>query len=195
MNSSIRWRVMLLQGFVVLVLAGVAAIAYGAGTFSHNQISDQLTAQQVTFPAADSAAIKALPAADAAAMNQYGGQQLTNGVQAETYANHFLGVHLTEIAGGATYSQMSAKAMAAPTDAKIAGQVATLFKGETLKGMLLNAYGWWTIGTYALYAAIGFAIAAVAVFGAFLFELVEGLKERKSASVRISSRSAAHATA
>lgn len=38
--------------------------------------------------------------------------------------------------------------MANPTDQKIAGQVATLFKGETLRGLLLNAYGWWTIGTY-----------------------------------------------
>jgi hypothetical protein len=179
MNSSIRWRVMILQGVLFLVLGGAAAIAYGAGTFSHNQISDQLTAQQITFPAADSAAIKALPAADASAMTQYAGQQLTTGVQAETYANHFLGVHLTEIAGGLTYSQASAKAIAAPTDAKIAGQVATLFKGETLKGLLLNAYGWWTIGTYALFAAIGIAVAALAVLGAFAFELVEALRDRK----------------
>lgn len=194
MNSSIRWRVMLLQGVVVLVLAGVAAIAFGAGTFSHNQISDQLTQQKITFPAADSAAIKALPAADASAMTQYAGQQLTTGTQAETYANHFLGVHLTEIAGGLTYSQASAKAIAAPTDTKLSGQVATLFKGETLKGLLLNAYGWWTIGTYALYAAIGFAIAALAVFGAFAFEIVEALRDRR-VTVRTASRSAVAATA
>jgi hypothetical protein len=194
MNSSIRWRVMLLQGLVIVVLAGVAAFAYGAGTFSHNQISQQLTNQKITFPAADSAAIKALPAADASAMNQYAGRQLTDGLQAETYANHFLGVHLTEIAGGLTYSEASAKAIAAPNDAKLAGQVATLSKGETLKGLLLNAYGWWTIGTYALYAAIGFAIAAFAVVVAFAFELVEALQSRK-VTVKSASRSVAPASA
>src|ERR1700694_266384 len=192
MNSSIRWRVMLLQAVVIVVLAGAAAIAYGAGTFSHNQISGQLTAQKITFPAADSAAIKALPAADASAMNQYAGQNLTNGVQAETYANHFLGVHLSDM--GMTYSQASAEAMANPTDAKTAGLVATLFTGETLKGLLLNAYGWWTIGTYALYAAIGLAIAALAVFGALLFHLVQAFKDRK-VTVRSTSRAAAPTTA
>ena len=192
MNSSIRWRVMLLQGVMILVLAGAAAIAYGAGTFSHNQISDQLTAQKITFPSADSAAIKALPAADATAMKQYAGQQLTNGVQAETYANHFLGVHLSDM--GLTYSQASAKAIAAPTDAKLASLVATLFKGETLKGLLLNAYGWWTIGTYAIYAAIGIAVAVFAVFVAFAFELVEAFRDRK-VTVRSTSRVAAPATA
>jgi hypothetical protein len=177
MNSSIRWRVMLLQAVIFLVLAGAAAIAYGAGTFSHNQISDQLSAQKVTFPAADSAAIKALPAADAAALAQYTGQNLTTGVQAETYANHFLGVHLADM--GLTYSQASAKAMANPSDTKTAALVQTLFRGETLKGLLLNAYGWWTIGTYALYAAYGIAIAGLAVLGAFLFELVEVFRGRK----------------
>ena len=88
---------------------------------------------------------------------------LETGEQAQVYANHFIGVHLQEIAGGQTYAQVSAKAQANPTDTKLAGQVQTLFRGETLRGLLLNAYGWWTIGTYALYAAIGLAVAAFAV--------------------------------
>ena len=104
-------------------------------------------------------------------MTVYADQQLTTGAQAQTYANSFIAVHLNEVAGGQTYAQMSAKAMANPTDQKPAGQVATLFKGETLRGLLLNAYGWWTIGTYALYAAIGLAVAAFAVFIAFAFEV------------------------
>jgi hypothetical protein len=79
-----------------------------AYTFVNNQVTTQLTEQQIVFPPANSAAIKALPPADAAAMTQYAGQQMTTGAQAETYANHFIAVHLKEIGGGKTYSQLSA---------------------------------------------------------------------------------------
>ena len=116
-------------------------------------------------------------------MNVYGGQQLTTGEQAKVYANSFIGVHLSEVAGGQTYSQMSAKAQANPTDTKIAGQVNTLFKGETLRGLLLNAYGWWTIGTYALYAAIGLAVAALVVLGAFALEIFLWVRQRQKVAV------------
>ena len=75
--------------------------------------------------------------------------------------------------------------MANPTDTKMAGQVATLFKGETLRGLLLNAYGWWTIGTYALYAAIGLAAAAGAVFVAFALELYLWIRERRNVTARV----------
>ena len=70
-------------------------------------------------------------------MTQYAGQQLDNGVQSETYANHFIGIHLQEVASGQTYSQMSAKAQANPSDQRLAAQVNTLFKGETLRGLQL----------------------------------------------------------
>jgi hypothetical protein len=72
---------------------------------------------------------------------------------------------------------MSAKAQANPTDTKLAGQVQTLFRGETLRGLLLNAYGWWTIGTYALYAAIGLALAAFVVLGALALEIFLAVRE------------------
>jgi hypothetical protein len=82
---------------------------------------------------------KALPAADAAAMTQYAGQQMANGAQAETYANHFIAVHLKEIGGGKTYSQLSAEALTQPNNATLQAQVDTVFKGTTLRGLLLNA--------------------------------------------------------
>ncbi len=78
---------------------------------------------------------------------------------------------------------MSAKAQANPTDTKIAGQVNTLFKGEMLRGTLLNAYGWWTIGTYALYASIGLAVAALAVLGAFAIEIFLWVRQRQKVVV------------
>ena len=179
MTTAIRWRVIVLQVGLIGILGFCAGFLFWGNSFIHNQIQTELTSQQIFFPAANSAAIMALPVEKQAAMNQYGGQQLTTGEQAQVYANNFIGVHLSEVAGGQTYSQMSAKAMANPTDQKIAGQVATLFKGETLRGLLLNAYGWWTIGTYALYAAIGLAVAAFAVLVSLAFEIYLWVREPK----------------
>jgi hypothetical protein len=184
MTNGLRWRVVVLQAGLIGILVFCAGFLFWGNSFIHNQISTELTAQQIFFPAANSPAIAALPAAsDQTAMNQYGGQQLTTGEQARVYANSFIGVHLSEVAGGLTYSQMSAQAQANPTDTKIAGQVATLFKGETLRGLLLNAYGWWTIGTYALYAAIGLGVAALVVLGAFALEIVLWVRQRQKVAV------------
>ena len=183
MTNGLRWRVFVLQAGLIGILVFCAGFLFWGNSFIHNQITTELTAQQIYFPAANSRAIAALPAADATAMNVYGGQQLTTGEQAKVYANSFIGVHLSEVAGGQTYSQMSAKAQANPTDTKIAGQVNTLFKGETLRGLLLNAYGWWTIGTYALYAAIGLAAAALVVLGAFSLEIFLWVRQRQNVAV------------
>lgn len=184
MTNGLRWRVLVLQVGLIGILVFCAGFLFWGNSFIHNQIKDELTTQQIYFPDANSASIVALPSSsDQAAMNQYGGQQLTTGEQAKVYANSFIGVHLSEVAGGQTYSQMSAKAMANPTDTKIAGQVATLFKGETLRGLLLNAYGWWTIGTYALYAAIGLAVAALAVLGAFALEIFLWVRQRQKVAI------------
>jgi hypothetical protein len=71
-------------------------------------------------------------------------------------------VHLSEVAGGQTYAEVSAKSLAHPTDAALQGQAATLFKGETLRGMLLNAYAFWTVGMVArIGALVCFAAAGV----------------------------------
>src|ERR1019366_9367978 len=163
------------------ILGFVAGFAFWGSNFATSQVHDQLSAQRVFFPAAGTAALTSLPAADAAAMSVYAGQQMTTGPQAETYADHFIAVHLREIAGGQTYSQVSTAAQAAPTNTKLAGQVQTLFCGETLRGLLLNSYGWAQIGQYASYAAIGLAIAAGAVLLASIYEIVAW---RRSAGAR-----------
>ena len=183
MTNGMRWRVLVLQAGLIGILVFCAGFLFWGNSFIHNQITTELTAQQIFFPPANSAAVTALPAADATAMNVYGGQQLTTGDQAKVYASNFIGVHLSEVANGQTYSQMSAKAQANPTDTKIAGQVNTLFKGEMLRGTLLNAYGWWTIGTYALYASIGLAVAALAVLGAFAIEIFLWVRQRQKVVV------------
>ena len=156
-----------------LVLAVVLAIGGGLLVWGHSVVStdvhNQLAAQKIVFPAASSPEIKALPAADATAMKQYAGQLMTTGAQAETYADHFIAVHLKEIGGGKTYSQLSAASMAQPKNAALAAQVAAVFKGTTLRGMLLNAYGWWQMGQIILISAI------VAFCGAGLFLILSGL--------------------
>jgi hypothetical protein len=184
MTSGLRWRIFVLQVGLIGILGFVSGFAFWGSSFATSTVHDQLAAQQIYFPAAGSPAITSLPKADAAAMTRYAGQELLTGQQAEVYANNFINVHLSEIGGGQTYSQLSAAAQAAPTNTKLAGEVATIFKGTTLRSMLLNAYGWGQIGQFAGYAAIGLAVAAFAVFGAFVFEIFSLMTSRKKESTR-----------
>ena len=171
MTSGIRWRIFVLQIGLIGILGFVSGFAFWGSNFATSTVHDQLAAQQIYFPAAGSPALTALPKADAAAMTQYAGQELLTGQQASVYANSFINVHLNEIANGQTYSQLSTAAQAAPTNTKLAGEVATIFKGTTLRSMLLNAYGWGQIGQFAGYAAVGLLVATLAVFGALVFEI------------------------
>ena len=153
-----------------LLLAAVLLIAGGLLTwgysFTNDQVKSQLAEENVTFPAAGSGAITSLPAADQPFMAKYAGEQMLNGRQAEVYADHFIAVHLSEIAGGKTYSQVSAAAQTDPTNATLAAQVQLLFRGSTLRGLLLYGYAFWQIGQIAMYAAL------VAYLGGVLFLLL-----------------------
>jgi hypothetical protein len=159
---------------VGVLLAVILAVAGGlllfAGNFAHSQVTDQLAAQKVYFPPAGSDALKS----DAIGpyLDQYAGQQLTTGPQAQVYANHFIAVHLAEIGGGKTYSELSAAAMKDPNNAALQGQVATVFKGETLRGLLLNAYAFWTVGTIAMWGAIAAFVGSVLLLVLSLFGFV-----------------------
>jgi hypothetical protein len=139
-----------------LVLAVVLAAAGGLLVWGHsfvsNEVSTQLSAQKIVFPTRSNAEFKALPPADQAAMGQYAGQEMTSGAQAKVYADNFIAFHLSKMGG--TYSQLSAKAQQQPDNAKLQGLVNTVFKGTTLRGMLLNAYAFWQMGQIALIAAI-----------------------------------------
>ncbi len=140
---------------VVLVVAG-SLLTWGHNYINH-QVSSQLAAQKITFPAANSPAVAA---PEFAAMRQYGGQLMTTGAQAQVYADHFIANHLKVIGGGKTYAQLSTEAQAQPNNAKLAAQVETVFKGETLRGLLLNAYAFGTIATIAGIAAIAAFVSA-----------------------------------
>ena len=134
-----------------LVLVVVLAVAGGLMLWGHNfidtQVHTQLAAQKIVFPATGSESLKSLPAADRTAMSQFSGQQLTTGAQAKVWADNYIAVHLGEIGAGQTYSQLSGKYMAmtpaqqaSAKGVALNGQIQTVFRGETLRGLLLNAY-------------------------------------------------------
>ncbi len=154
-----------------LVLAAVLIVAGVLGLWAHNfidnQVKSQLSQQQIFFPAAGSAAIS--DPLIKPYMTKYGGQQMTNGAQAETYADHFIAVHLLKIGGGKTYSQLSTQAQTDPTNTTLANTVNTMFKGETLRGLLLNGYAFWKMGQFALMAAV------ISFVGAAFLLLLAGL--------------------
>ena len=128
-----------------ILVVGIVALV--GGSYAKNVVHDQLVPQKIFFPAAGSPEL--LPG-----VKQYAGQQLVNGSQAKAYANNFINVHLSKVAGGQTYAQVSAAAIAAPTNAKLAEEKATLFQGETLRSILLSAWGWSLVGTIATLAGL-----------------------------------------
>jgi hypothetical protein len=113
-------------------------------------------------------------------VSQYAGKQLLTGQEAEAYADHFIAVHIAEMGGGKTYSQLSAASLAAPKNTALATVVSTVFKGETLRSMLLNAYGWWKVSQITYIAALtAFALGGLTLIGS-LFGLAAGRRRTRT---------------
>jgi hypothetical protein len=87
-------------------------------------------------------------------VSQYAGQQLLTGDQAKVYANDFIDVHLSEMPYGGVYSKISAASMVNPSNTQLAALKQTSFMGTTLRGLLLEAYAFSTIGAVMLWGAI-----------------------------------------
>ena len=155
-----------------IVLLAVGGLLLWGSAYVHNTVQSQLAAQQITFPpAAAFAHAKAgteITPNMIPSVSQYAGQQLLTGQQAEAYADHFIAQHITDMSGGKTYSQLSAVSLAQPNNTQLAGLVATVFKGETLRSMLLNAYGWWKVSQITY-------IASLALFGLGTVSFLAGL--------------------
>jgi hypothetical protein len=185
MTTGLRRRILTLQVGLLVVFAFCAGCLFYGSHLVNSTVHDQLAAQQITFPAAGSPALTALPAVDAAAMSAYAGQTLTSGAQAQTYSENFIRIHLSEVYKGDTYSQVSALASANPKDTVLAADKQTMFMGNTLRSMLLNAWGWSQVGVYTFWAGIGLAIAAGVVLLAFVYELaIAPRRESKRVTVR-----------
>ncbi len=181
-NSRLTAIVGFAAAAILLVAGGL--LLWGS-TYVHNTVQSQLAEQQISFPpqaafAHPKAGTEITPSM-IPLVSQYAGQQLLTGQQAEAYADHFIAVHIAEIGGGKTYSQLSTEAQAQPKNTVLAGQVATVFKGETLRSMLLNAYGWWKVSqiTYIISLAC-FALGGLTAIGTGL-ALVFGRKNQTPA--------------
>lgn len=192
MNRSLLDRLVSAIGAIVgVVLLAAAALLFFAHSYVHNQVADQLREQQITFPAAGSKAITSLPAADQKEITKYAGQTMETGPQAKAFADHYIKVHLSEVANGQTYAQVSAKSLADPDNQQLAGQVQTLFRGETLRGLLLNAYAFDTMANVALIAAWISVVAGVLL----LLLAGLGLRHARTTATVPAAPPLAHATA
>jgi hypothetical protein len=171
--------VLIALGAVVTVVLAVAGVLLTWGSnFADDYVSDELTAQQIFFP--ERAALEEEGRTD---LLGYAGQQVSTGGEAEAYAS-YIGGHLEGIADGATYAELGGperEAKAAVETAMNEGQSESsvaelqanadaltnqrnsLFKGETLRGLLLSTYAWSTIGRIAGIAAIVAFIGAAAM--------------------------------
>jgi hypothetical protein len=167
-----------------LLLAGLllvlGLVLQNQADFAKSYVKDQLSAQKIVFtPAA-----KLAPAEKrATCLVTNAGKPLDGGKQAECYANRYIALHLSEVNGGKTYAETSgeARALQAQADAAVeadagapatialvaqadalSGKVDTLFRGETLRGLLLTSYGFSIFGERAQQAAyVSFAAAFV----------------------------------
>jgi hypothetical protein len=159
-------------GFAVaVILLAVGGLTLWGSAYVHNTVQGQLASQQIYFPPkaafAHAKAGTEITPSMIPSVSQYAGEQLLTGQQAEAYADHFIAVHISNMSGGKTYSQLSAESLAQPDNTKLAGLVNTVFKGETLRSMLLNAYGWWKVSQITYIASVvSFALGGLALAGA-----------------------------
>jgi hypothetical protein len=148
---------------IVLVVAG-GLLTWGS-SYTQDQVREQLSAQQISFPPAG-------PALDPyPELQKYAGQQVVTGEQANAYAA-YIQYHLDETADGKTYSQVSTLYREDPNNEELAGQRQALFMGTTLRGMLLQAYAFSTVGAVAGIAAIVSFVAAAILLALSVFGLV-----------------------
>jgi hypothetical protein len=159
---------------LMLVLATSAALLTWGSTFSGNYVRDELASQHISFGSSQS-----LTDEGRQDLVKYADQKLDSGVKAQAYASYING-HLAKIGDGLTFSEMGATERKAKLDVQTALDAKepqtkidalqtradgitetrnTVFKGETLRGLLLSAYAWSMVGRIAGLAAIGAVIA------------------------------------
>jgi hypothetical protein len=143
---------------LALVLLAAGGLLTWASSYIETQVHDQLVMQDITMPAEDALETEA----QHEALDEFAGEPMTTGDQAKAFADHYILVHMNAASGDRTYEdvsgefmQLSADENADPEKVAELGQLRqTLFMGNTLRGLLLNAYAFSTMGEIAGYAAI-----------------------------------------
>jgi hypothetical protein len=147
---------------VVLIVAG--ALALWGNSYVNSNVHNQLAEQQIFFPPKAAFAHPEpgteITAAMIPSVSQYAGEQLLTGAQAEAWADHFIAIHLSEMPYHGVYALISTAARANPKDTALAALEQTSFQGTTLRGLLLEAYGFSKMGSVLLWAAIAAFILA-----------------------------------
>ena len=153
---------------ILLVLLGF--VFKTNADFADSYVHEQLAEQKISFTAAEFLSDEEKTSS---CLIENAGTPLDSGKKAECYANDYIGMHLKGIGGGETYATIGAiqtKAKTALADAtaanatnvvelkadldKITGQRETMFKGETLRGLLLTSYGFSIFGEKAALAGM-----------------------------------------
>ena len=165
--------------FAVLLLV-LGLVLKNQADFASNYVKDQLSLQQITFT--PEAGLNG-EQDDAPCLIDYAGTVLDSGKKAECYANEYIAYHLGEFAKdagyeGATYATLGTPQRELRTElaaAKDAGDDTTeiqasldavnalretMFRGETLRGLLLTTYGFSIFGDRADLAALVCLIGA-----------------------------------
>ena len=162
---------------IAALLAVLGLVMSSNASFSKDYVTDQLQQQRITFKAAEALTDeeRAVPC-----LVENAGKALVTGKQAECYANNFIGLHVKNTAGGKTYAELGdvqtglrariAEAQKVADNPEVpalqkqladaTSQRETVFKGETLRGILLTSYGFSTLGEKADQAATVAYLAA-----------------------------------
>lgn len=150
-----------LMAVAVLITAG--GLVFVGSTFAKNMVHDNLIEQKIKFESAE-----VLKAAGDDYLVKYAGQDVDNGTKAYAYSQYIKG-HLEKIAGGQTYSEVSAAYQKDKTNQTLAAQRQSLFMGETLRGLLLSAYGWGLMGTIAFWTSLSLFAAAAVLLVSYIY--------------------------
>jgi hypothetical protein len=149
-------------GIAAFLLVAAGLLNWGA-SFASDAVSSQLKAQEITIPGETGNADES---ADVTKFFKENGDKiLTDAKQAQMYADHYLGFHLSKMPTYAAASSANRAASAAlsanPSDPTLqaeaaakAGMVETVFKGTVLRGTLLTAYAFGTLGEISGISAI-----------------------------------------
>jgi hypothetical protein len=181
-------------GFLlVAVLLVAGGLLTWATVYINDQVHDQLALQGITMPDKSSLETKA----QHDALDQYAGQPMTTGPQARAFADHYILVHMNEASGNRTYEDVSGEYIAmsdaqkASPDGQALGLLRqTLFMGNTLRGLLLYASAFATMGTIAFWGAVACFIGAGVLL---VFSLLGLWHARKSADEPVAKMVPAHA--
>ena len=168
----------IIGAILFLVLSVGGGLLLWGSNFAHNMVHNQLSDQKIAFPPKGAA----LDAKEFPGLQRYAGQAVDNGPKAKAYADQFIKAHLAAVADGKTYSEVSSLSRAKPDDEALAGQVQTLFRGETLRGLLLYAWGWSVVGMIAFWTGLAALLGALGVLGALMLGFVMHEREMKRRS-------------